>query len=425
MTTKMIRAIEGTRDYFAEDGARLSLAYTQAEAVFGRYAYKRMHTPVFEATALFARGIGEATDIVEKEMYTFKPGSDTITLRPEGTAGIVRAYLQHNLHKQGDSLTKLWYAGPMFRRERPQKGRQRQFHQVGIEAIGSADPLLDAEVVAMGIDYYASLGITGIRTRLNSIGCDTASCRQAYREKLRETIRPQLDSFCKSCQNRFERNVLRILDCKNPHCKALVKELPRSHEQLCEPCENDFATVKNTLTTLGLNYELDATLVRGLDYYSKTVFEYTHSALGAQDAIGGGGRYDGLIAELGGPATPAVGFALGVERVMIALDALDIAAPTTGIEAFVIGLGEAGHAKAAELIAQIRALGIVAEMDFGGRSLKSQMRTANKRGARAVLILGEDELANGQVTVKEMRKDGGQKAFPLPEAPAAVAQIVG
>ncbi len=284
------RAIEGTRDYFDAEGTRFDKATTFAGELFARYGYARIRTPVFEGTELFARSIGATTDIVEKEMYTFTPGSDTITLRPEGTAGVMRAYLQHGMDKQG-GLVKLWYEGPMFRRERPQKGRQRQFHQIGVEAVGSMDPLLDAEVVSMGLRYYEYIGLTGehaVGLRVNSIGCAEPECRPAFRELLREAIRPNLEKYCKSCQNRFDRNVLRIIDCKSPECQKLNENLPKSHEHLCPECADHFGKFREGLDALGGAYTVDHTLVRGLDYYTKTVFEYTHAALGAQSAIGGG-----------------------------------------------------------------------------------------------------------------------------------------
>lgn len=408
MSSKILRCVEGTRDYFDDNGNRYLKALQTADKVFGKYGYEQITTPIFERTELFARGIGEATDIVEKEMYTFTPGSDQITLRPEGTAGVVRAYLQHNFHKQG-GLKKLAYSGAMFRRERPQKGRQRQFFQVGVEAIGSNDPLLDAEVIAMGIDYFTMLGINGIRTRLNSIGC--TDCRPDYKEKLKEAVTPILDTLCKSCNNRYEKNILRILDCKK--CSEKAKGLPASHEHQCSSCTEHFESVKMTLDAFGVKYDVDSSLVRGLDYYSKTVFEYTHSSLGAQDAIGGGGRYDGLVEELGGPATPAVGFAIGVERVMIAMEALSCCNCKAPLMIYGIGLGDCGHRSMAGLIARARACGFTADMDFEGRSMKAQMRTANKRGALLCLILGESELEKGIVVVKDMREKGEQQEIQL------------
>jgi len=419
----LIRCIEGTRDYFDLDGARFGKAMKAADHVFTAYGYSQIHTPVFEATELFARGIGEATDIVEKEMYTFKPGSDMITLRPEGTAGVIRAFLQHSMHKQG-GLNKLWYSGPMFRRERPQKGRQRQFHQVGVEAVGSSDPLLDAEVIAMGLQFYAAVGITGIRTRLNSIGCSAPECRAKYRETLREAIRPNLDKFCKNCQNRFDRNVLRLLDCKNPSCKELAANLPKSHEHVCGECADHFGKVTEALDAFGVDYVIDPTLVRGLDYYTKTVFEYTHSALGAQDAIGGGGRYDGLVEELGGPSIPAVGFAIGVERVMIAMETLGACCCTAPLMVYGIAAGDEEHKAMSGLLARLRRAGVSCDMDFEGKSFKAQMRTAGRRGALIALILGSNELETGQITVKDMREDGGQSTVPLSQMQEAIEALV-
>ncbi len=408
MAENLLRCIEGTRDYFGDDGNRFEKAHIAASNLFRRYGYERITTPIFEPTELFARGIGATTDIVEKEMYTFQPGSDMLTLRPEGTAGVVRAYLQHNFHKNG-GLDKLWYAGPMFRRERPQKGRQRQFHQVGVEAIGSGDPLLDAEVITMGLAYYASLGITGVRTRLNSIGCP--ECRPAYREILREAVKPLLPDLCKSCQGRYERNVLRILDCKV--CAEKTKGLPATYDHLCAGCADHFATVKDALAASGADVTVDSTLVRGLDYYTRTVFEFTHSALGAQDALGGGGRYDGLVQELGGPAMPAVGFAIGVERVMIAMETLNTCNCKEPLMVYGIGLGDAAHRSMAGLLARVRAAGISADMDFEARSMKAQMRAANRKGALLTLILGDGELEKGCVIVKDMREGGEQQEVPL------------
>ncbi len=419
MTQRLIRSIEGTRDYFGADGARFDRALRAAEEVFGLYDYERIHTPAFERPELFARSIGEATDIVEKEMYTFTPGSDTITLRPEGTAGVVRAILQRNLHKQG-GLLKLWYAGAMFRRERPQKGRQRQFHQVGVEAVGADAPLLDAEVVGMALHYYATLGLEDVGLRLNSIGCPREECRPAYRRLLKIAAEPKLGELCDNCRRRFDRNILRILDCKNPNCREVTQTFPTSYENLCEDCETHFAAVREALEAGGVGYHLDGRLVRGLDYYTRTVFEFTHDALGAQDAIGAGGRYDGLVEELGGPSLPAVGFALGVERIMIALEARDACACTAPLQVFGIALGEAPTRAMHGLLARLRRAGISADMDFEGRSLKAQMRRANRRGALLALIFGEEELGRGEVGLKEMAEGGSQETVRIEDLLSAV-----
>ncbi len=423
MAKPLYRAIDGTQDFFDRDVERFDKVINFAADMFARYGYARIRTPIFEATELFSRSIGAVTDIVEKEMYTFKPGSESITLRPEGTAGTVRAYLQHGLDNQG-GLVKLWYDGPMFRRERPQKGRKRQFHQIGVEAIGSADPLLDAEVITMGLRYYESLGIADVGLRLNSIGCRNEDCRPKFRRLLREAIQPNLEKYCKSCQTRFERNVLRIIDCKDENCQRLNQDLPKSYDHLCGECADHFEKVKEGVTALGGAYVVDHSLVRGLDYYARSVFEYTHGSLGAQSAIGGGGRYDGLVEELGGKETPAVGFALGVERILIALEAANACACSYPLQVYGVTQGEAAHRAMAGLLARLRAAGFSADMDYDGKSLKAQMRTANRRQALCCLILGDDELGRGEVTLKRMGEAGGQEAVSLFDSIEAVRKAV-
>ncbi|MDR3077741.1 MAG: histidine--tRNA ligase [Planctomycetota bacterium] len=423
MSQPRFRSIEGTRDYFDLEGDRFDKAIGFAADLFSRYGYSRIRTPVFEGSELFARSIGAATDIVEKEMYTFSPGSDSITLRPEGTAGVVRACLQHGLDKRG-GLIKLWYEGPMFRRERPQKGRQRQFHQVGVEAIGSPDPLLDAEVISLGLRYYESLNLAGVGIRLNSIGCGHSECRPRYRQLLREAIKPNLDKFCKNCQARYDRNALRILDCKVPQCRELAQALPKSHESLCPDCAAHFERVSEALAALGGGFTLDHTLVRGLDYYTRTVFEYTHSALGAQNAIGAGGRYDGLAEELGGDPTPAIGFALGVERILIALAAAGACACSPPLQIFGAAQGEAARRAMAGMIARLREAGFSADMDYESRSLKSQLRQANRRNAMCCLILGENELERGEIIVKNMSEGGGQESISLFDCLKKVREVL-
>lgn len=412
MSKSRYRTIDGTRDYLDREGNRFDKAVVFAGEIFARYGYARIRTPIFETPELFARSIGADTDIVEKEMYTFKPGSEAITLRPEGTAGVVRSYLQQNMDKQG-GLVKLWYEGPMFRRERPQKGRQRQFHQVGIEAIGSGDPLLDAEVVTVGLRYYEYIGLSRVGLRLNSIGCQRPECRPLFRQLLKDAIRPNLDQYCSNCRNRFEKNVLRIIDCKNPRCRELSASLPKSHENLCPECAPHFEATREAIEALGGRYELDHTLVRGLDYYAKTVFEYTHDALGAQNAIGGGGRYDGLVEELGGPPTPGIGFALGIERIMLAMEAENACACAYPLQVFGAAAGESAHRAMAGMVARLRAAGLSADMDYEGRSLKAQLRAANRRQAMCCLILGDDELAEGVITLKDMRENGGQETVSI------------
>ncbi len=423
MAKPRFRAIEGTRDYFDVDGTRFDKVMTFAAELFAKYGYSHIHTPIFEATELFARSIGASTDIVEKEMYTFTPGSDTITLRPEGTAGTVRAYLQHGMDKQG-GLVKLWYGGPMFRRERPQKGRQRQFHQIGVEAIGSMDPLLDAEVVSVGLRFYEFVGVGKVGLRLNSIGCRKPECRPLFRQLLQDAIRPNLDKYCKTCQARFERNVMRIIDCKSPECQELNKNLPKSYENLCTECADHFDQVKDAVTALGGEFTLDHTLVRGLDYYTKTVFEYTHNALGAQNAIGGGGRYDGLVEELGGNPTPAIGFALGVERILIAMDAVGACSCSYPLQVFGVTQGESAHRAMSGMIARLRNAGLSADMDYEGKSMKAQLRLANRRGAMCCLILGEQELEQGEITIKDMAENGQQSTVSIFDCLDTVKKIL-
>lgn len=412
MAAEPIRAVEGTNDFTGDSARRFDRVLEAAAAHFPRYGYERVHLPLLEPTELFARAVGAATDIVEKEMYTFSPGKESLTLRPEGTAGAIRAYLQRNLAQAG-GLVKLWYDGPMFRRERPQKGRHRQFHQIGVEAVGAADPLLDAETIVMGLRFFESLGIAGTRLRLNSIGCPDSACRPAYREALREAVRPDLPLYCPTCRNRYERNVLRVLDCKSPECKRLAANLPKSHERLCAACAGHFETVREALAASGAVFDVDYTLVRGLDYYTRTVFEYAHSALGAQDALGGGGRYDGLVEELGGKPTPAVGLAVGLERILLALAAGDACRCRPPLVAYGVSMGESARRGMMGLVMRLRAAGLSADMDYEGRSLKSQMRAANRREAVFALILGEDELSRGEVVVKDLRPGGTQRSVAL------------
>ena len=412
MANTRFRAIQGTRDFFGREGNRFDKAVNFAAELFAKYGYARIRTPVFETSELFARSIGAATDIVEKEMYTLPSGSGSLTLRPEGTAGVVRAYLQNNLEQQG-GLVKLWYEGPMFRHERPQKGRYRQFHQLGVEAIGSVDPLLDAEVVSLGLRYYEFVGVGEVGLRLNSIGCQRPECRPLFRQLLKDAIRPNLDKYCKTCQARFDRNVLRIIDCKSPQCRELSAGLPKSHENLCQECADHFEQVTEAVRAFGGRFTIDHTLVRGLDYYTKTVFEYTHPALGAQDAIGGGGRYDGLVEELGGKTTPGIGFALGIERILIAMEAVDACACGYPLQVFGVAMGDSARRAMAGMMARLRGAGMSADMDYEGRSMKSQMRQANNRQAMCCLILGEDELARGEIIVKDMAEGGQQTAVSV------------
>ena len=396
-----IRAPLGTRDMLPDDWAMWRRLEQAACTQFERFGYGQIRTPIFEQTALFARSLGATTDIVQKEMYTFGEADDTVTLRPEGTAGVVRAYLERQLHRQ-KKFQKLYYIGAIFRKERPQAGRLRQFHQMGVEAIGGDDPLLDAETIALACAVFDDFGLPGYRVKLNTMGC--VECRPAYRQLLRDALSPSRDQLCNECKSRFERNVFRVLDCKNEGCQSLCDALPQARHHVCDACQQSFETVLTTLDGLSLPYEVAPRLVRGLDYYSRTVYEIAHSALGARDAICGGGRYDYLVEELGGPRLGAVGFAIGIEATLLAMDQLGKGAggPGPSIDVYIVAIGDRARGPAFALCMELRRNGIAADIDFEGRSPKAQMRTSNKLNVSHTLILGDDELAQNVVKVKDM-----------------------
>lgn len=377
------------------------------------YGYHELRTPIFEHTELFQRGIGDTTDIVEKEMYTFVDrGERSITLRPEGTAPLVRAYIENNLGS-GALPVKLYYYGPMFRYERPQAGRYRQFTQFGFEALGSSDPLLDVEAIALPIDLYKSCGLSGFQVELNSIGC--AECRSVYRKELTAHFEPHADNLCRSCQGRLHRNPLRLLDCKVESCQVIAKDAPKITEYLCPDCADHFSQVQKYLDTLGISYVLNPRLVRGLDYYTRTVFEVTSSELGSQNAIGAGGRYDGLVQELGGKETPAVGFAVGVDRLLLALkNQGKLQLSPSGPALYLVHFGGETKHKAAELAQGLRGRGLWIELDYADRSIKAQMKAASRLNSQYVLIIGEDELAKNQAVLRNMG-DGQEESVALDE----------
>jgi len=392
--------------------------------VMRAYDYREIRTPVFEHTELFQRGVGETTDIVEKQMYTFVDrGGRSVTLRPEGTAPVVRAFLEHKLAGHG-LPQRLWYIQPMFRYERPQAGRSRQFHQFGAEAIGSSDPACDVEMIAIPIEVYRRLGITRYEVLLNSIGCP--ACRPAYREALRAFLSGRLDALCGTCRSRYDRNPMRILDCKVEGCKQATAGAPSSIEHLCGECREHFEAVQRLLRTLEIPFSIDTRLVRGLDYYTKTVFEVVTDALGAQGALAAGGRYDGLTEELGGPPTPAVGFGAGMERAVLMLKEIAAASDGAGaVDVFVASLGASARPEAIRIADRLRKKGVATRIDYRDRlgeerSLKAQLKAAGKSGAGFVVILGEDELARGVATLKDM-VGGGQEEIPLAEIDEAVA----
>ncbi len=393
-----ITGIKGMNDILPGDIETWQHLEEQARQVFGAFGYREIRVPVVEKTDLFCRSIGETTDIVEKEMYTFSDkGGTSMTLRPEGTAPVMRSFIQHKLYAQ-DPVSKLYYIGPMFRHERPQKGRYRQFHQIGAEVIGVDDPKIDAQVLAMLSHYFATTKIPDVALQINSLGCP--ECRPDYREALIKFLEQRLQALCADCQRRYTSNPLRVLDCKVPGCKEATIEAPAMLENLCIGCDTHFNQVKEHLDALSVDYTVNQRMVRGLDYYTKTTFEMITGSLGAQNAIAAGGRYDGLIKDLGGPALPGIGFAIGLERLALLLGEQRIAPPRP--ELFIATLGEAGTKAGFALLTSLQRQGILAEMEYTGKSLKAQLRRADKLNTRRVLILGEDELERGVAQLRYM-----------------------
>lgn len=404
----------GTKDILPETSGYWQYIEQTARDICRLYAYQEIRTPIFEHTELFLRGIGETTDIVEKEMYTFNDrGGRNITLRPENTAAVVRAYLENKLYA-GAQPAKLFYMGPMFRYDRPQAGRFRQFHQFGIEALGAKGPAIDAEIIMLAVQFFRRLGLNDLSLYLNSVGCP--ECRPVYRAQLQNFLRDKLPELCHDCQSRFERNPMRILDCKQENCTRLSQGAPQMADCLCDDCHSHFEQLKTLLTAAEIDYKLNPRLVRGLDYYTKTAFEIQYAPLGAQSAICGGGRYDGLIAECGGQPTPGIGFAVGLERVMLALEKQALLPDLThNIEVFVAPLGTQAQSIAFKLLCKLREAGIAADMDFMDRGLKAQMKHANKFQARFVAIIGDDEAIQNKVMLKNMLT-GDQQLIDAGEA---------
>ena len=397
-----MQALKGTHDILPDEVYKWDYMEGVIRDVCARYGYKEIRTPIIEATELFQRGIGDTTDVVTKEMYTFKDrGNRSVTLRPENTASAVRAYLEHKMY--GDQqVHKMFYIGSMFRYDRPQAGRLREFHQFGVEALGGDNPAVDAEIILLAVNFLQSLGLQELELSLNSVGCP--NCRPVYRKRLQEFFADKLDGLCEDCRSRYDRNPMRILDCKVEGCKKLSIGAPEITDCLCDDCREHFVKVQELLTSAGVSFKLDPRLVRGLDYYTKTAFEVQYAPLGAQSAVAGGGRYDGLIEEIGGKPTPAVGFAVGLERVLLALEKQALLPEQAdAMDAFVVGLGEAAQPAAFRLLADLRAAGLSAGMDFAGRSMKAQMKQANKANAHFALILGEDEVKESAVMLKNMQ----------------------
>lgn len=413
------RSIKGTKDILPDESSRWQFVESIVRDVMHRANYREIRTPVFEETSLFSRSIGELTDIVTKEMYTFSDrGGDSLTLRPEGTASVLRSYIQHNLGEQSP-LTKLYYIGAMFRQERPQAGRLRQFHQFGSEALGSQSPQLDAEIILLPLAIYRKLGVEPLSLKINSVGCQ--QCRPAYKEKLITALKHVYDQLSPESQGRVQNNPLRVLDSKDERDQALTQQAPLIKDHLCEECKTHFEQVQEYLNKTGTGFDIDGRLVRGLDYYTKTAFEITSSSLGSQDALAGGGRYDLLVEELGGKPTPGVGFAAGLERLMIVLEKKGLTVePPQSPHLFIAAVDEPSRLWAFTKTQEMRSKGFVVESDALRRSLKAQMREANRQGARFVIVVGETELKAGSAQLKAMA-GGGERTIRLDELEQALA----
>ncbi len=413
----MIRAVKGTRDILPPSSSVWNRVEAAAREVFEAYNYSEIRTPIFEETRLFARSVGEETDIVSKEMYTFEDRDGTsLTLRPEATASVMRAYIEHRLDQQ-PGLKKLYYMGPMFRRERPQKGRFRQFYQIGAEAIGSESPLVDAEVIEMVIEILRRAGLEGFQLIINSVG--DAKCRPKFIAALRERLREVAPQMCADCQRRAETNPLRVLDCKVPEDQPVIDSLPSILDSLCEECRAHFEAVKQYLTDRGIPFEIRPRLVRGLDYYTRTTFEIVHGALGAQNSVLGGGRYDGLAEALASKVpAPGVGFSIGEDRLVMTVEETHPGVLVRSLDLFIAPLGEQARRHCGVLARDLRRSGLSVEVSTDGK-LKKALEIANKIGARFTLMVGENEMKAGEYQLKDMAS-GEQKAVSRDEIAAAV-----
>ena len=392
---KIIKVQKGTKDILPQEVGQWHKLEKNALEIFTRYGYKEIRTPIFEATELFARGVGDTTDIVNKEMYTFEKSDRSITLRPENTAGVVRSFIENGMARLSAPV-KLWYKGPMFRYERPQAGRQRQFHQVGVEMFGIKEPTADAEAIMLAVDYLNSLGLNDLEVEINSLGC--LKCREEYKNKIKEVLKPEFDNLCEDCQNRYEKNPLRLLDCKVESCKEIfakpeIQKVIQS-DFICEECAQHYSELKSYLDKLNIKYVENKLLVRGLDYYNRTVFEIKSNNLGSQNAVCGGGRYDSLVRNLGGEDTPAVGWAMGMERLNSLLPEVE----PEKLDGYIVSNSPADAFAFAQ---ELRAKGLNVEFDLANKKFTKQLEKASKV-ARFALILGEDEIKSNQVSVKNL-----------------------
>lgn len=407
----MINIPKGTKDVLPAQSYKWQFVEDCARRVARQFNIKEVRTPVFEHTELFARGVGDTTDIVNKEMYTFvDKGGRSVTLKPEGTAGVARMFIENGLASSPLPM-KSFYITPCYRYERPQAGRLREFHQFGVEVYGSPAPAADAEVIFAASSFLKELGINDTRLELNSIGCKT--CRASYNAALKEYFRPHIGEMCATCRERFDKNPLRMLDCKEDGCKKIAAGAPKILDYLCPDCASHFESVKNLLAAQGIEFVVNPNIVRGLDYYTRTVFEFVSTSIGAQGTVCAGGRYDGLIAELGGPQTPAVGFAAGLERLILLMENTSVPFPAAPVpDIYIAGMDDESRAKAFALAGQLRSQDVSAECDLMERSVKAQLKYADKLGATYVAVIGENELKEGAVNVKKMA-DGSSQNVPF------------
>ena len=407
----MIIAPRGTHDVLPSESYRWHMVENKIKELCLAFGYKEIRTPMFESTELFERGVGDTTDVVQKEMYTFTDkGGRSVTLRPEGTASIVRSFVESSLYAQPQP-TKMYYLYPCFRYEKPQAGRLRQFHQFCVEVMGADTASIDAEVISLAMQVFKSLDVTGIELNINSIGCP--KCRKAYNEALKAYFEPHLNELCETCRQRYEKNPLRILDCKSKECKVIYNDAPVLLDHICDECAEHFEKLKTYLTNMEIPFAVDPTIVRGLDYYTKTVFEIISKNKGSEGTICGGGRYNGLVSEIGGPEMTGVGFAMGLERLLLVLESLNLIPENEERpDLFLANIGEDADVFVQKLVYDLRKAGICAERDYLGRSVKAQMKYANKTGARFSAVIGDDDMAKGSVSVKNMETgDASEVAF--------------
>ena len=397
----LTNAPKGTKDAMPDQVYKWQYIEEKFAAICRRYVFKEIRTPIFEHTELFQRGVGDTTDIVQKEMYTFKDfGNRSITLRPEGTSPVCRALCEHKTYADPQP-TKVYYNIPCCRYEKPQSGRLREFHQFGVETFGTMNMMADAEIIAIGYDFINEMGITDVELQINSVGCP--ECRGKHRDALRKFLEPKYDELCPTCQERFHTNPMRILDCKSPIDQELVKDAPMMLDYLCDDCRQAFEELKANLDAFGIKYVVNPKIVRGLDYYTKTAFEFVTTKIGAQGTVCGGGRYDGLIEEIGGPSTPGVGWGMGKERILMTMEACGVEIPEpAGTDVFIAFMGDKAKAFALKLMHDLRLKGVAVQMDVMGRNFKNQFKFANRAGAAKTVIIGESELESGMLQIKDM-----------------------